>query len=116
MVKTYEFRIFPTKEQEQFLLKTNGLCRLYWNTSLARKQKAWNNPLAHMGDGQTKPGYSRFNWTPDTVLPIRLREGMMTLINLPTWMNLRRNKTRLLSMSCCAGYQKKTTVMTGIAI
>lgn len=43
MLKAYEFRIFPTKEQEQFLLKTNGLCRLYWNTALARKQEAWNN-------------------------------------------------------------------------
>lgn len=49
------------------------------------QQKAWNNPLAHMGSGQTRPGYSRYNWTPDTVLPIRLREGMMTLINLPSW-------------------------------
>ena len=27
MLKAYEFRIFPAKEQEQFLLKTNGLCR-----------------------------------------------------------------------------------------
>lgn len=38
MLKSYEFRIFPTKEQEQFLLKTNGLCRLYWNTCLGEKQ------------------------------------------------------------------------------
>jgi putative transposase len=37
MLKAYEYRIFPTKEQEQFLLKTNGLCRLYWNTCLAQK-------------------------------------------------------------------------------
>ena len=43
MLKAYEFRIFPTKEQEQFLLKTNGLCRLYWNTALARKQESWDN-------------------------------------------------------------------------
>jgi putative transposase len=43
MLKAYEFRIFPTKEQEQFLLKTSGLCRLYWNTSLARKREAFEN-------------------------------------------------------------------------
>lgn len=43
MLKAYEFRIFPTEEQEQFLLKTNGLCRLYWNMSLARKQEAFEN-------------------------------------------------------------------------
>ncbi len=53
--------------------------------SLGMQQKAWNDPLSHMGDGQTKPGYSKYMWTPDVVLPIRLREGMMTLINLPTW-------------------------------
>ncbi|MBQ7413624.1 MAG: TrbG/VirB9 family P-type conjugative transfer protein [Alphaproteobacteria bacterium] len=53
--------------------------------SLGMQQKAWNDPLSHMGEGQLKPGYSRYNWSPDVVLPIRLREGMMTLINLPTW-------------------------------
>ncbi len=53
--------------------------------TLGMQQKAWNNPMEHLGEGQTKPGYSRYNWMPDTVLPIRLREGMMTLINLPSW-------------------------------
>ena len=53
--------------------------------SLGMQQKAWNDPLSHMGEGQLKPGYSRYNWSPDIVLPIRLREGMMTLINLPSW-------------------------------
>lgn len=53
--------------------------------SLGMQQKAWNDPLSHLGEGQTKPGYSRYIWTPEVVLPIRLREGMMTLINLPTW-------------------------------
>ena len=53
--------------------------------SLGMQQKAWNNPMEHLGEGQTKPGYSRYNWMPDVVLPIRLREGMMTLINLPAW-------------------------------
>lgn len=53
--------------------------------SLGMQQKAWNDPLMHLGEGQTKPGYSRYMWTPEVVLPIRLREGMMTLINLPPW-------------------------------
>lgn len=43
MLKAYEFRIYPTKEQEQFLLKTAGLTRLYWNMQLARKQEAYQN-------------------------------------------------------------------------
>ena len=43
MLKAYEFRIYPTKEQEQMFLKANGLCRLYWNTALARKKEAYEN-------------------------------------------------------------------------
>lgn len=53
--------------------------------SFGMQQKAWNDPLSHLGEGQTKPGYSKYVWSPDVVLPVRLREGMMTLINLPTW-------------------------------
>ena len=53
--------------------------------SLGMQQKAWNDPMAHLGEGQSKPGYSKYTWSPDVILPIRLREGMMTLINLPTW-------------------------------
>lgn len=41
MLKAYEFRIFPTKEQEQFLYKTAGLTRLYWNLYLYRKDEAF---------------------------------------------------------------------------
>lgn len=58
---------------------------LSYITSLGMQQKAWNDPMQHLGEGQIKPGYSRYVWTPDVVLPLRLREGMMTLINLPTW-------------------------------
>lgn len=54
-------------------------------SSMGMQQKAWNDPMQHLGEGQTKPGYSRYVWTPDVVLPIRLREGMMTMINLPAW-------------------------------
>lgn len=53
--------------------------------SLGMQQKAWNDPMSHLGEGQTKPGYSKYTWSPDIILPVRLREGMMTLINLPTW-------------------------------
>ena len=53
--------------------------------SLGMQQKAWNDPMSHLGEGQSKPGYSKYTWTPDVILPVRLREGMMTLINLPTW-------------------------------
>lgn len=58
---------------------------LSYISSLGMQQKAWNDPMQHMGEGQSKPGYSKYIWSPDVVLPVRLREGMMTLINLPTW-------------------------------
>lgn len=53
--------------------------------SLGMQQKAWNKPMEHLGEGQSKPGYSRYYWTPDLVLPLRIREGMHTLINFPSW-------------------------------
>ncbi|MBE6463235.1 MAG: hypothetical protein E7005_05730 [Alphaproteobacteria bacterium] len=53
--------------------------------SLGMMQSAWKDPLQHMGEGQLKPGYSKYYWTSDLVLPVRVREGMYTLINFPSW-------------------------------
>lgn len=53
--------------------------------SLGMVQSAWLDPLQNLGEGQSKPAYSKYYWSPDLVLPIRLREGMMTLINFPSW-------------------------------
>lgn len=53
--------------------------------SIGMIQKAWLDPLQHMGEGQIKPAYSRYYWSPDLVLPIRVREGMVTLMNFPKW-------------------------------
>ena len=41
MKKAYEFRIYPSLEQEEQFKKANGLCRLYWNTVFAQKKEAW---------------------------------------------------------------------------
>ena len=54
-------------------------------TSRGMLQKAWSDPMKNMGEGQTSPGYSRYNWSPEKVLPVRLRESMATLINFPAW-------------------------------
>ncbi len=53
--------------------------------SLGMIQNAWKDPLQNMGEGQIKPGYSKYYWTPELVLPVRVREGMYTLINFPSW-------------------------------
>lgn len=53
--------------------------------SLGMTQSAWLDPLQNLGEGQTKPAYSKYYWSPDLVLPVRLRTGMLTLINFPEW-------------------------------
>jgi putative transposase len=37
MNKAYKYRIYPTPQQEEFFRKEQGICRLYWNVSLAQK-------------------------------------------------------------------------------
>ncbi|MBR3511151.1 MAG: TrbG/VirB9 family P-type conjugative transfer protein [Alphaproteobacteria bacterium] len=46
-------------------------------------QVAWDNPNANMTAGSTKPGYANLTWSTGTVLPIKTRAGMATLVNLP---------------------------------
>ncbi len=46
-------------------------------------QTAWNNPNANMTAGSTKPGYAQLPWSAGTVLPVKLRSGMATMITLP---------------------------------
>ncbi len=53
--------------------------------SLGMTQAAWLDPMQNLGEGQSKPAYSRYYWSPDLVLPIRVREGMITMLNFPDW-------------------------------
>ena len=46
-------------------------------------QDAWNNPNANMTAGSVKPGYAQLSWASGTVLPVKLRNGMVTMVNLP---------------------------------
>ncbi len=46
-------------------------------------QSAWDNPTANMAAGSLKPGYAQLTWTKGSVLPVKLRNGMTTLITLP---------------------------------
>ena len=46
-------------------------------------QSAWNNPSANMASGSTKPGYAQLSWSKGSVLPIKLRSGMVTMVTLP---------------------------------
>ena len=53
--------------------------------SLGMTQAAWLDPLQNLGEGQSRPAYSKYYWSPDLVLPVRVREGMLTMINFPEW-------------------------------
>lgn len=46
-------------------------------------QSAWDNPNANMASGSLKPGYAQLSWSAGSVLPIKLRNGMVTLLTLP---------------------------------
>lgn len=46
-------------------------------------QEAWDNPTANMAMGSTKPGYAQLAWSAGSVLPIKLRNGMVTMVSLP---------------------------------
>jgi len=46
-------------------------------------QEAWDNPNMNMAAGSTKPGYANLTWSTGTVLPIKTRSGMATLVTLP---------------------------------
>ena len=46
-------------------------------------QAAWDNPNANMIAGSSKPGYANLTWSTGTVLPIKTRAGMATLVSLP---------------------------------
>lgn len=48
-------------------------------------QQAWNKPFSNMSQGQSAPGNIRYQWSSDLIMPVRLREGMITNIILPDW-------------------------------
>jgi len=52
-------------------------------------QNAWDNPMQNIGDDQSKPGFQKVNWEPGIIIPLRLRDGMLTIINFPEWETIR---------------------------
>ena len=52
------------------------------NTATAY-QAAWDNPNANMTAGSIKPGYAQLSWSKGNTLPLKLRNGMVTMVTLP---------------------------------
>ena len=55
MLKAYEYRIYPTSQQEEIFNKTLGLCRLYWNIVVFNKNQ--NHSMLIQG---YKPTFEKF--------------------------------------------------------
>ncbi|MBN1783670.1 MAG: TrbG/VirB9 family P-type conjugative transfer protein [Alphaproteobacteria bacterium] len=74
-----------------FILSTSALFAQGANMQMDKYgvQPAWQNPLQNMGLGQSKPGYAKMSWSPDKILKVRLRDGMVTVINFPQWETIR---------------------------
>lgn len=51
---------------------------------VADSQRAWQNPDANLGPGQTAPGYSRHEFNPDQIIRLNLREAMNTTVRFPS--------------------------------
>ena len=52
---------------------------------LGTTQDAWTTPMQTKADAQSAPGTIRFRWTPELIMPVRVRTSMVTTITLPEW-------------------------------
>lgn len=68
-----------------FLIKPTFVFAQEYTAAGFGTQTAWDNPMQNMGENQTKPGYQKIQWEPGSVMPIKLRDGMLTVINFPEW-------------------------------
>lgn len=48
-------------------------------------QEAWDMPFENMSQGQSAPGNVRYQWSAELIMPVRLREGVITNVILPDW-------------------------------
>jgi len=51
--------------------------------AMADFQAAWDNPNMNMAAGSTQPGYANLTWSTGTILPLKTRAGMATMVTLP---------------------------------
>ena len=43
VLKVFQYRLYPTKEQQRLLTRQLEECRWLWNTLLAERKQAWND-------------------------------------------------------------------------
>ncbi|MBD5391187.1 TrbG/VirB9 family P-type conjugative transfer protein [bacterium] len=60
-----------------------SICAVALGTMPALAVSGWDYPNANMTAGSSKPGFAQIPWSPGTVIPLKLRNGMATMMTLP---------------------------------
>ena len=74
MLKAYEYRIYPTSQQEEIFNQTLGLCRLYWNIVVFNKNQNHNFQIEGYKQVFTKYKPEALEWSKDTACSIPLAQ------------------------------------------
>ena len=74
MMKAYEYRIYPTSQQEEIFNQTLGLCRLYWNTVVFNKNRDHNFQIEGYKQIFTKYKPEALEWSKDAACSIPLAQ------------------------------------------
>ena len=73
------------RQQQQAKGEYTPIDRSVGGMPMGTTQDAWSKPFDNMSPGQKAPGVVRFQWSPDLIMPIRIRDYMTTMIVLPEW-------------------------------
>lgn len=74
MMKAYEYRIYPTSQQEEIFNQTLGLCRLYWNIVVFNKNQDHNMQIEGYKQIFTKYKPEALQWSKDAACSIPLAQ------------------------------------------
>ncbi|HOF44387.1 MAG TPA: transposase [Candidatus Pacearchaeota archaeon] len=74
MMKAYEYRIYPTSQQEEIFNQTLGLCRLYWNIVVFNKNQDHNFQIEGYKQIFTKYKPDALKWSKDAACSIPLAQ------------------------------------------
>lgn len=65
------------------LLCIIGICCIATPSVAEDAVSLWDNPEENMTSGSLKPGYTQLFWSRGSVLPIKMKQGLITMVNLP---------------------------------
>lgn len=74
MMKAYEYRIYPTSQQEEIFNQTLGLCRLYWNIVVFNKNQDHNMQIEGYKQVFIKYKPEALQWSKDAACSIPLAQ------------------------------------------